>query len=292
MNPPASIARALRDATGRLIDAGHDSARLEAEVLLAHLLHISRARLYAQLGDGLAAEELAAYQALVQRHLTHEPVAYIVGKKEFYGLELRVDQRALIPRPETELLVEKAIDVARSWANRPLKIADVGTGSGALAISLAVALPDAQLYAIDSSQPALELAAINCRAHGVQDRVKILQGDLLGPLPEPVVIVVANLPYIPSASLAQLSPEIAHFEPIAALDGGEDGLQVYRRFLQQVPGKVLPGGCVIIEIAADQGQSIIKLVDSLLPNCRVTVEKDYGGLDRLATVEIGPAASG
>lgn len=287
MNPPTSVAQALRDATSLLRDAGHDSARLEAEVLLCHLLKLNRTRLYADLGSSLSEEELEAFQALIRRHLAHEPVAYIVGKREFYGLEFRVDRRALIPRPETELLVEKTVDLVRKRPDLPPKIADVGTGCGAIAVSLATALPDAQVYALDSSPHSLELAAVNCQAHGVQNRVKILQGDLLSPLPEPVAIVVANLPYIPSADLALLSPEITQFEPAAALDGGEDGLQVYRRLLEQAPGKVLPGGCVIMEIAANQGQSIVELTGNLLPSCGVTIEKDYGGLDRLATVEIG-----
>lgn len=290
-NRGPTIAEALRHATDLFKAADHDSARLEAEVLLAHLLNISRVKLFIELNSHLSGEQTEAFQDLVNRHLAHEPVAYIVGHREFFGLEFTVDRRVLIPRPETELLVERVLDLVHGvWqlpSKFPLRIADIGTGSGAIAISLATSLPQANVYAIDSSASSLEVAAINCRAHGVEDRVRILRGDLLSPLPEPVAIVVANLPYVPSAELPRLQPEVAYFEPAGALDGGEDGLDFYRRMLRQLPGKILPGGYLLFEIGADQGSAMLNLVASTLPNASAVLEKDYAGLDRLVVISTG-----
>lgn len=286
MSEMISTAKVLLDSSKRLADAGHDEARLEAEVLLAHALQSSRASLYATLSVPLNSSQLETFQALVERHLAGEPVAYIVGKREFYGLELRVDPRALIPRPETEQLVQKAAQVASRISHLPLTIADVGTGSGAVAISLAYALPSARIYATDLSCAAIELASTNCKMHGLLDRIELLTGDLLDPVPEPVAIVVANLPYVASHALAQLPPEIRCFEPRSALDGGEDGLQVYRRLLQQIPEKTLPGGYALMEIGDGQGPAMVDAITDAIPGASVMIEKDYAGLDRIVTIEL------
>ncbi len=268
---------------------GCDSPRLDAELLLAHALELSRARLLAQFDRVLSPAELARYRQLIERRRAHEPVAYIVGHQEFYGLDFYVDRRVLIPRPETELLVEKAIELAgrvgdRGYGLYPLILADVGTGSGAIAVSLAVHLPQATIYALDSSAEALEVAARNVRHHGVEGRVHLLRGDLLSPLPEPVDIVVANLPYVSEEELAELPPEIRCYEPLSALDGGPDGLRHIRRLLAQAREYLRSHGAVILEIGATQGKAVAELARQHFPTAEIEIAKDYGGLDRVVIV--------
>ncbi|MCJ7620573.1 MAG: peptide chain release factor N(5)-glutamine methyltransferase, partial [Anaerolineae bacterium] len=213
-------------ATPTLREAGIESPQLDAEVLLAHSLGITRSELYARLDQ--RPEEAAGklFRSLVARRLLHEPVAYITGHKEFYGLELQVDRRVLIPRPETETLVEVALTIARQ--HHITELAEVGVGSGAVAIALAVNLPWAEIYATDSSALALEVAEENCRRHDVWDRVHLALGDLLDPLPEPVGLVVANLPYVAEEELDSLASDITAYEPLGALHGGLDGLDHIR----------------------------------------------------------------
>ncbi len=268
---------------------GCDGPRLDAELLLAHALGLSRARLLARFDRELSPAELARYRRLIERRRAHEPVAYIVGHQEFYGLDFYVDGRVLIPRPETELLVEKAIELAgkvgdRGYGLYPLTLADVGTGCGAIAVSLAVHLPQATIYALDCSAEALEVAARNVRRHGVEGRVHLLRGDLLSPLPEPVDLIVANLPYVSEAELAELPPEIRCYEPLSALDGGPDGLRHIRRLLAQAGGYLRPWGAVLLEIGATQGQAVAELARRHFPAARIEIAKDYGGLDRVVIV--------
>jgi len=272
---------------------GCDSPRLDAELLLAHALGLSRARLLAQFDRVLSPAELARYRQLIERRRAHEPVAYIVGHQEFYGLDFYVDRRVLIPRPETELLVEKAIELAGKVGDSgygigvssyPITLADVGTGSGAIAVSLAVHLPQATIYALDSSAEALEVAARNVRHHGVEGRVHLLRGDLLSPLPEPVDIVVANLPYVSETELAELPPEIRCYEPLSALDGGPNGLRHIRRLLAQAREYLSPHGAVILEIGATQGKAVAELARQHFPTAEIEIAKDYGGLDRVVIV--------
>jgi len=272
---------------------GCDSPRLDAELLLAHALGLSRARLLAQFDRALSPAELARYRQLIERRRAHEPVAYIVGHQEFYGLDFYVDRRVLIPRPETELLVEKAIELAGKVGDSgygigvssyPITLADVGTGSGAIAVSLAVHLPQATIYALDSSAEALEVAARNVRHHRVERRVHLLRGDLLSPLPEPVDIVVANLPYVSEVELAELPPEIRCYEPLSALDGGPDGLRHIRRLLAQAREYFRPHGAVLLEIGATQGEAVAELARRHFPTAEIEIARDYGGLDRVVIV--------
>ena len=276
---------ALAQATTGLENAGLEESRLDAEILLAHALGITRAQLHAHPQRELSSAELASYRQLVERRAQREPVAYIVGHKEFYGLDLFVDNRVLIPRPETELLVEQGIEMAQA---RSLHlIADVGTGSGAIAVSLAVHLPQALVYATDASPGALEVAACNCRRHGVEDRVRLLQGRLLEPLPEPVDLIAANLPYVSQAELAQLPPEISRYEPREALSGGPDGLDHIRCLLAEAGGHLKPGGVVLLEIGATQGPAVVALAEHRFPAARVEITQDYAGLDRVVMVSKG-----
>jgi len=276
-----------------LEQCGCDSPRLDAELLLAHALGLSRARLMAQFDRVLSPAELARYRQLIERRRAHEPVAYIVGHQEFYGLDFYVDRRVLIPRPETELLVEKAIELAGKVGDSgygigvssyPITLADVGTGSGAIAVSLAVHLPQATIYALDSSAEALEVAARNVRHHRVERRVHLLRGDLLSPLPEPVDIVVANLPYVSEVELAELPPEIRCYEPLSALDGGPDGLRHIRRLLAQAREYFRPHGAVLLEIGATQGEAVAELARRHFPTAEIEIARDYGGLDRVVIV--------
>ena len=272
---------ALAQATTMLENAGIEESKLDAELLLVHALGITRAQLHAHPQSQLRPTELARYRQLIERRTRREPVAYIVGHKEFYGLDLFVDERVLIPRPETELLVEKAIKVSQ----RQSVVADVGTGSGAIAVSLAVHLPQILVYATDASPAALEVAARNCRRHCVEDRVHLLQGHLLEPLPEHVDLIVANLPYVSQAELAQLPPEISRYEPREALDGGPDGLDCIRHLLAQAEGHLKPGGVVLLEIGATQGEAVVALARRHFPAARVQIAQDYAGLDRVVIVE-------
>lgn len=282
-----TVREALLASKSTLAAAHVLSPRLDAEVLLAHVLGWNRARLYARPEQSLNQAQQEAFLIAVRRRSRHEPVPYIVGHREFYRLDFLVDRRVLIPRPETELLVEKALDVAMRQElgkGRPL-LADVGTGSGIVAISLAVNLPGAKVYAIDTSADGLVVAAANVARHGVAARVHLLQGDLLQPLPAPVHIIVANLPYVPTGRLLTLAPDVAEYEPLTALDGGPDGLQVIRRLLAQAGEWLLPRGTILMEIGAEQGPEVAALGQQHHPQAQVEVLRDHAGLDRLVCIQ-------
>jgi len=263
----------------------HDiaDARLEAEILLAHLLQTDRTGLYINSTRHLSDNQTLAYSTLVKRRINHEPTAYIIGHKEFFGLDFRVSPDTLIPRPDTELLVENAIELAGAFPIHCL-IADVGTGCGAIAIALAAHLPGARIYATDISAAALEVAADNCRFHKMERRIILLQGNLLEPLPAPVHLIVANLPYIKESELAEIMPEIAKFEPHLALSGGVDGLRRIGELISQVPGKLIAGGAVLLEIGYDQGHAISNIVGRYLPGASVRIAPDLSGSDRVAII--------
>ena len=281
------IGEHLRAATDCLIQAGCESPRLDAELLLAHVLGLGRAQLYARWEQLLSDEQERAYYELVQRRVQREPLAYIVRHKEFFGLEFEVDRDVLIPRPETELLVEQAIQIAHQIApDGELQVADIGTGSGAIAVSLAVSQPDTTVDAVDWSVEALAVAARNCRRHGVDSRVRLFRGDLLLALPEPVDIVVANLPYIGRSEFATIAPEIRLFEPVEALDGGEEGLDLIRRLLEQAVRQRKPPQVILLEIGATQGQAVLDMAGGIFPGAEVSLLQDYAGLDRIVTVRI------
>jgi release factor glutamine methyltransferase len=191
--------QALAYARGVLADNNIDNAPLEGEVLLRHVLGINRVQLYSDPDDDVTPAQDTALNTLLERRIRGEPSAYITGHREFYGLDFKVDRNVLIPRPETELLVEKAIRLAES--HTVTSIADIGTGCGAIAVSLAVNLPGVTVYASDVSKPALDIARSNGEKHGVTDRIVLLEGDMLEPLPDPVDLIIANLPYVREAEL-------------------------------------------------------------------------------------------
>ena len=274
----------LQRATQTLDHYGIEDPRLEAELLLRHLLKLDRARFYADLGQELTAEQIEHLNGLIQRRTRHEPMAYIIGYKEVFGIEFYVDRRVLIPRPETESLVEQTLELANSHP-RPCLIADVGTGCGAIAIALASNLPQTKVYATDISAPALEVAAINCQRHGVGDRVFLLQGNLLEPIPELLDLIVANLPYVKNSDIAELSAEIKLFEPLLALAGGADGLKWIRKLLSQAKDKLRPNGAIVVEVGYDQGTAVTDLARGLIPGAEVRIVPDLSGHDRVAIIE-------
>jgi len=273
-----TLKQALRRARDILVENGVEDALLEGELLLRHTLKISRVQLYINLEKELAPRQEEALRHLLERRLSGEPAAYITGRREFYGLDFNVNPGVLIPRPESELLVEKALSIAK---NRPsVIIADIGTGSGALAISLAVGLPRAKVYAADISVAALKVARLNCRKHGVSDRVRLLEGNLLEPLPEPVDIIVANLPYV---SWSELAPGL---EPPLALDGGADGTETIKRLCRQVGGKLKSGGSLLLEIGQGQREAVTAILHNIFPGGEIEVIPDLGGIDRVVSLSL------
>jgi release factor glutamine methyltransferase len=305
----ATVRDALEEAIGRLRDSGSESARLDAELLLAHVVSVDRSTILAYPESPLGEEHVAEYRSLVERRASGEPVAYIRGLKEFYGLSFAVDKRALIPRPETERLVEIALArivdrltrAARPSGTPPLRILDVGTGSGAVAVALATVLrrrgfaAEIRLEATDSSEEALSLATENAVAHGVADLIVFRGGDLLEGLPvgaAPFDVLVANLPYVPSDRVPEL-PIAARFEPRDALDGGIDGLAVVRRLLPQLPAAVTKDGVALLEIGANQARTFREAVDAELPGWSLEIYGDLSGRPRVAELSrSAEAASG
>jgi len=278
---------ALVQAITHLANRGVESPQLDAELLLARVLGVNRAAVLARPEQRLTPKQLTLYRDLTARRGSREPLAYITGRREFFGLNLMVDHRVLIPRPETELLVERALTIAKRMAS-PIQIADVGAGSGAIAVSLAVHLPRTTVYALDDSADALEVVAANARRHHVASRVRCLQSDLLSALPKPVDLIAANLPYVTTEELEQLAPEIRDHEPRTALDGGIDGLALVGRLLATAGPCLRPGGAILLEIGAGQGVAATNLAREFLPKARVQLMQDYAGFDRLVVVETGP----
>jgi release factor glutamine methyltransferase len=240
----------------------HDSALLDAAYLLRHTLKITQASLLVDYDRILTPAEQADYQSLISRRLTHEPVQYITGEREFYGLPLRVNPAVLIPRNSTEVLVEAVLEEMKPHANEALRIVDVGTGSGAIAIALAHHLPHAQLTALDLSPEALEVAATNAALNNLSERIRFLKSDLLTAVSgEPAFdAVVSNPPYIPSSDRDSLHPQIRDFEPEVSLYGGPAGLDIYRRLIPQARASLKPKGLLAMEIGYRQRDAILELL--------------------------------
>ena len=276
-----TIGAALQDATSRLRNVS-PTARLDAEVLLAHVLGTTRTHLIASLDEPLAQSAGERLAELVARRAALEPVAYLIGEREFYGLPLYVDRRVLVPRPETELLVDLALAAgARLPSNQALAVADIGTGSGAIAIAVAAHLPQAHVWAVDLSEAALEVARANVERHGLGDRITLLHGDGLRPLPEPVDLLLSNPPY---TILETIDENVRRYEPHLALDGGPGGLQVIQELLATAP-RYLKGRSLLMEIGAWQGQAVKALAAASFPDDAITIHRDLAGLDRVLEVE-------
>lgn len=289
-----TLGEALRLAADWLRAAGSESPALDAQVLLAHVTGASRATLFAYPERALAPDQAEEYAGLVARRVAGEPVAYLTGRREFMGLMFHTDCRALIPRPETELLVEAALREIRQRLAGPARpaplVADIGTGSGAIAIALAALEPRLpRVYAVDISPDALALAAENATALGVAARVITLEGDLLAPLPEPVDIILANLPYIAPLDTA-VAPSVHDYEPHLALYSPERGLAHIRRLLEQTPAKLRPGGALFLEFGYDQRDAVEALARQAFPTAALRVVADYAGWDRAIEIHTTPDA--
>jgi release factor glutamine methyltransferase len=288
----------------RLRAAGSDTPRLDSELLLAFAIGVDRTAVVAQAEAPVGVDAEARYLSLLVRREAGEPVAYLRGIKEFHGIVLTVDDRALIPRPDTEVLVDRALaDIMAMLTSgaeraRPLAVIDVGTGSGAVAIALAVALrarrvapTDVEISAVDISGDALDLARENAVGHGVGDRIEFATADLLPPgsLSRPFDVVLANLPYVRADELDALvgQPVSTTFEPRLALDGGPDGLAVVGRLLDQLPWGLAADGIALLEIGSDQAASIGASVDARLPGWTCEIMPDLAGLPRVAAIRRG-----
>jgi len=291
-----TLGDAIADATAKLSAAGVDAPKLVAQVLMAHTLGVPRANVVmSPPAQPLQPHQLDSYRAYVARCVAGEPMAYVIGSAEFYALEFAMDRRALIPRPETEHLVEIALtrlkaspasSALRQAANLKAPIVDVGTGSGCIAISLAVKLPEARFIATDISSDALALAAENAKRHKVNSRIQFLHGDLLAPVPARAEGVIANLPYVTTAEWERLPRNIRDYEPRAALDGGPDGLACIRRLLSQASQRVKANGWLLLEIGATQGQAVADLARQKFPLAAINLHRDYAGLTRVAEIRL------
>jgi len=308
----ATIGETLAGATERLRESGSETPRLDAEVLLGWAVGADRTVIVAHRDAPVGADAATRFEEAVTRRAAGEPVAFIRGFKEFHGLAFSVDPRGLIPRPETEALVDAAIAVVRrrlaerpgeagagdGLGGDPVRVADVGTGSGAIAVALAVALRDRRvamgrnvtILATDASEDALDLARENAVGHAAADGMRFVEADLLPPvLPDdgaPLDVVLANLPYVRTEAIDGL-PIAASFEPRRALDGGPDGLDVIRALLGRLPDVLATDGAALLEIGADQGESAPAAVAATLPGWTASVAPDLAGLPRVLRVSRG-----
>ena len=274
----------IQDTHRKLESANIPDARLEAEVLVMNVMRMARQSIFAEQEADVSAQQQADLDELLERRFSREPLAYILGQREFYGISVMVTPAVLIPRPETEGLVEHALFMAlMGMESTELTIADVGTGSGAIAINLAIHLPAAKIFAVDLTDEVLDVASYNIRAHGVSDRVSLAIGDLLDAVPEPVDLIVANLPYIPTDRMPTLQPEVQK-EPALALDGGPDGLDLVRRLLTQAEDKLKDHGIILLELDPEQVPVVQDLASKLFPEGATSVEQDLAGLDRILAI--------
>lgn len=284
-----TIGSLLRWAAGYFGGYDIDSPRSAAEILLAHALDLERIDLYLRHDQPLTGDELGRFKTLARRRVQREPVAYIVGEKEFWGLPLTVSPHVLIPRPETECLVETVLEkVLPKDDGTPRQVLELGIGSGAITLALAKERPWNRYVALDRSIPALALARANARRHRLDGRIDFLVGDWLEALDSQssdFFLIVSNPPYIATADLATLAPEIAEYEPVGALDGGPGGLDEIGRILRAVPEFLAPAGHLVIEIGYDQGPAVQAMAEATGCYMSAVVGRDYSGLDRVVHLQ-------
>jgi release factor glutamine methyltransferase len=274
----------IQDTHQKLEAAGIPDARLEAEVLVMNVMRMARQSVFAEQDTEVSGQQQSALDAFLERRFLREPLAYILGHREFYGINVILTPAVLIPRPETEGLVEHALFMAlMGMESQELTIADVGTGSGVIAINLAIHLPAAKIFAVDVEDAVLDVAAHNIGVLGVAERVTLGIGDLLDAVPEPIDLIVANLPYIPTDRIPTLQPEVQQ-EPAIALDGGPDGLDLIRRLLIQAEEKLKDTGIILLEMDPDQIPIVQELALNHFPEGSTSVEKDLAGMDRILTI--------
>jgi len=288
----ATIAQWQLQVRRALVDAGvpEDEAGVESELILREKLKLDRAKLHLRAHEEIPDQLSDSLKVITSRRLKREPLAYIFGHWSFYGLDLIVTPDVLIPRHETEGLVDLTLMVCQRFHRlKPsLKLVDVGTGSGAVAVVLAKEGKVQEVLATESSEEALKVARRNVRKHRLGGKVKLLEGDLLEPVERPLDVIVGNLPYIPTSRLSHLQPEV-QWEPRQALDGGPDGLDVIRKLLVQAKDKLVKGGVILLEIDQGEAEPLREFSKGLFPNASVLVEKDLAGLDRYFLLEMPQA---
>jgi release factor glutamine methyltransferase len=262
-----TIGELLKVSADYLKQKGIDSPRLSAEILLAHQLHLTRVKLYLQYDQPLTEQEVEGYRSLIRRRLSREPVQYITGTQEFWSMEFVVNPSVLIPRPETEVLVEQAVALRRenpSLQEKGVNLLDLGTGCGALAVALACEFEKASIYASDLSEEALRVARQNAERHGVMDRIDFRCGDLFTPFAGKAArfdMILTNPPYIPTKALETLSPEVRDHEPRSALDGRDQGMYYVTRILREAAGYLVPGGWILMEMDPEQTPQAIRVIE-------------------------------
>ena len=280
----------LSPAAGQLGTAGVPTPALDAQLWLAHVCELSRAQLLAHPEQRVGPEQANRFRDGLARLAAGEPLPYLTGRTEFYGLTFHVTPATLIPRPETEHLVDAALEFIQDRESQtrdqePITIADVGTGSGCIVVALALYLADAQLFATDKSPAALEIATRNARRHGVEKRITFLPGHLLQPLPGRVHLIAANLPYVAENEWDELPTSVQKYEPAGALRGGRQGLDLIEELLQNAPAALRPGGAILLEIGAAQGPAALALARTYFPDAEVQLRQDYAGRDRLLIIQ-------
>lgn len=280
-----TIGRILKWTEGYFAEKGLESPRLDAEVLLSHVLKKQRIYLYVHFDEPLQPEELAAYREMVKKRVMHVPVAYILGEREFMGLTFKVTPDTLIPRPDTEILVQAAIDRLKAMPasdDTALHIADIGTGTGAICLSVLHYLPQATAETVDISPAARAVAEENAEQLGLADRITFHTGDLLVPLAgRTFAAILSNPPYIPEADIGTLAPEVRTKEPHTALSGGADGLDFYRRLAAEAPQMLAPNGFLAFEVGIHQAQDVAALVKANPLIGKTEILPDYAGIDRV-----------
>jgi release factor glutamine methyltransferase len=286
-NQTWTLMQVLKEAAGYLESHKIDRPRLNAEQLLSYMLGLSRIDCYLQFERPLNVREREQYKTLLRRRAGHEPLQYIVGKTEFMSLPFRVTHEVLIPRPETEILVERVIDRVKQ-DQKQSAILDIGTGSGCIAVSLAAYLTRSRITAVDESEEALRIAKENAAINQVSDRIVFQHSDIMVPFNLNKLglfdLIVSNPPYIRTAVLKNLTPEIKDHEPVSALDGGPDGLNFYKKYATVLPDCLRPSGSVFLEIGADQGSEVLKIFRNG-PWADMRIFQDLAGLDRVVMLE-------
>jgi len=289
------VRKLLSQAARSLTAAGIESARLDAEVLLGHVLALTREQLIVAHDLLISAGQVHQFATLLQRRLRREPVAYITGRQEFWSLDFQVTRDVLIPRPETERLVEVALTLAVDLdAKKPLRVLDIGTGSGAVAVSLAAELPWAEIVATENSRAALAAAQKNAALNQVADRMTFLPGDWFAALGggHAFDLIVANPPYLRRAEIAILEPEVSLWEPLGALDGGADGLDCYRCIASEAWQFLTPNGALALEIGAHMGGEVCALFNQAGRYREVALFLDYAGHDRVVVAKLAANSVG
>ncbi len=276
----ATIAAARRTLTDSLREANLDSPDLDARLLIGHALGLEHAALVSSSDRILTAPEIALIESFGARRLRHEPVAHILGRKEFWGLEFTVSADVLVPRPETETIVEAALELLGAQKMQPLRIADLGTGSGALLIALLQEFPNATGIGTDISRAALDVASANVWTHGLNKRAAFAVSDYGAALPGGYDLVVSNPPYIPTADIAGLEPDVRNYDPVLALDGGADGLAAYRAIAADSRRLVAPGGTLVLEVGVGQADAVNALLVEAGMAVLLPARADLAGIPR------------